>query len=132
MPIKYRYDVDSNVVYEMGWGEVTFRDLEEYHKELLGLPLKPGFKDLADYTKAKVMLTSDELWRIKNISNAIAELIGSADFKLAIVVNDNLSYGMARMFTMTSDVEQLEIMVFKTISEACAWLGIEEPSVENI
>lgn len=125
MPIKYHYDIERNVLYETGLGEVTYQDFVDYRKELMAVPLRPWFKALADYSHAQVGLSSEDMWRVKRISDEIVRRCGGGT--LAIVVSDDLGYGMARMFTMTSDVPEMKAAVFKSRSEACAWLGIDEP-----
>lgn len=40
---------------------------------------------------------------------------------------DDLSYGMARMYSKASQEGDIDVSVFKTMAEARAWLGIEEP-----
>jgi hypothetical protein len=125
MHIKYRYDRERNILYERGVDEVSYGDFRSYYRELSDLPLKPGFKNLADYRDITIKLSSEDIWRVKKIADDLVRRCGGS--KLAVVVDSDFSYGMARMFTMTSDLPGFEIGVFKNTREACAWLEIEEP-----
>ena len=46
---------------------------------------------------------------------------------MAIVDADDLGYGMDRMRSTASDSQEFQVSVFKTMPQARAWLGIEEP-----
>ena len=127
MPIKFRYDADRNILYETGEGELSYQDFTEYRANLLAQPIRPASKALvlADYRNARIALSSDEMWQIKKQSDEVAGFFGGA--KVAIVAPDDLGFGMARMYSMVSEAGDFEGAVFKTMSEARAWLGIEEP-----
>ena len=43
------------------------------------------------------------------------------------MASDDLGFGMARMYSLASEAGDFEAAVFKTMSEARAWQGIEEP-----
>lgn len=106
MPIKIRYDEGKNILYERGVDEVSYQDFREHQKRLSHVPLKAGFKNLADYRSITVKLTSEQIWRVKQSSDEIVGSCGGA--KLAVVVDSDFSYGMARMFTLTSDLPGFE------------------------
>ena len=127
MPIKFKYDPDNNILYETGEGEVTYQDFAAYRKSLLARPASTASKALVlcDYRTARVTLSSEEMWRIKRESDKVAEFFGGA--KVAIVAPDDFGFGMARMYSMASEPGDFEVGAFKTMAEACAWLGIEVP-----
>jgi hypothetical protein len=127
MPIKFKYDPDNNILYETGEDEVTYQDFVEYRENLLAQPARPASKALVlcDYRTARIALSSEEMWRIKGKSDKVADFFGGA--KVAIVAADDLGFGMARMYSMASEPGDFEVEVFKTVAQACAWLGIEEP-----
>lgn len=127
MPIKITYDPDRNILYETGEGDISYKEFVEHRTMLLAYPVKPASKALVlcDYRTARINFSSEEMWRLKRMSNKVAEAFGGA--RVAIVAADDFGYGMARMYSMASEAGDFVVEAFKTMADACAWLGIEEP-----
>jgi hypothetical protein len=127
MPIKITYDPERNILYETGEGEISYKEFVEHRKMLLAYPAKPSSRALVlcDYRTARIDFSPEEMWRIKKMSNRVAEAFGGA--RVAIVASDDFGYGMARMYSMASEAGDFMVEAFKTMAEACAWLGIEVP-----
>lgn len=127
MPFKFKYDVGRNILYETAEGDLSYQDFMDYHNKLASASIKaPGNTlVLADFRNARVDLSADEMWKVKRKTDQLAEFYGGV--KMAIVATDDFGFGMARMYSMTSDIEDFQAAVFKTMGEARAWLGIEEP-----
>jgi hypothetical protein len=45
-------------------------------------------------------------------------------YKLAIVAPQDLTFGMARMYQLFTERDAHQVGVFRTVTEAEAWLGI--------
>jgi hypothetical protein len=124
MPITYRIDQEHDVVWTNATGVLTDADLLAHKSRLINDPdFKPGLRELSDVRAVD---------RLEVTPNGISQFVArdkadSAklhDHKLAIVASADVVYGMARMYQTLSDDETQHVMVFRTIPEATAWLGI--------
>ncbi|MFP4548067.1 MAG: hypothetical protein ACLFQM_08035 [Fidelibacterota bacterium] len=123
MPIDYHYDNKNNILYETGYGVLALSDFFEYRKKVQTLPLQKNLKILSNYLKASLQFKIHEMQVYARMSENLPIKYGTV--KLAICANGHLSYGMARMFSSISEVKGLDIEVFRDLSSAQNWLGIE-------
>ncbi|MBN1492584.1 MAG: hypothetical protein JW938_00405 [Candidatus Omnitrophica bacterium] len=88
---------------------------------------KPGFNEIVDIRKA----TSEHV-TAKGLRHlmAIVRKHVKVNFKTAIVAPDLLSYGMSRTYEAITAESFEEVAVFKTMEEACEWIGIDKGCVE--
>jgi len=125
MPFQYQYLADVNCLVEVGSGRVSLQDFLDYHRELkINNPL-PALRILADYRDADLSdLSTDDIQQIR--LSALKKLEGKYDTaKEAIVVSNELAFGLSRMFDGLVYSENYELDVFTDIRKAKAWLGLD-------
>jgi hypothetical protein len=78
-----------------------------------------------------------DLRRTDSSARSTKTLKGFADFmrnqyanvescpKVAVVATENISFGLARMYEAFSDTVPWDFMVFREISDALVWLGLD-------
>jgi len=137
MPIEIK-DLDNglgNII--TGQGIVTEEELVDALKQLLTQD-KDKFRkyrySLTDYTAVKKIEISTE--KVRQIAEfCVRSSIANSKAIVAVVANQDLIYGMARMWEIMSDKAKWETMVFKNREEAEAWIkerakqkyGIDDP-----
>ena len=63
---------------------------------------------------------------IRRFAQQDAAAAGLGDYRLAIVASEPVVFGMARMYQAHTADALSNVMVFRTVSEARAWLGLPE------
>ncbi len=123
MPIRYRIDLKQEIVYTTADGVLTDAELAENQDNLRKDPdFHPSFNRLADYRAVESFeLTGTDVRRLAG-AKGITKSEGS---RRAFVVSSDLAYGMARMFQILADDTPVTIEVFKDMTEARKWLGLE-------
>ncbi len=124
MPIIFHYDNENNILYETGYGELTLSHFLEYRKKVKKFPLRKNLKILSDYLEARLLFKIQEMQEYAHLSEHLPVNYGPV--KLAICVNNQLNYGMARMFSSISEINGLDIEVFRELSSARDWLKIDK------
>ena len=122
MAIKYLFDKENNILYEKGEGKVTFNDFKDYRNQLSKTDLQSGLRCFADYRNALVDLSYDNMLQIIGETQNASK--GIEDVKVAICASDDLGYGIARMYSAINETKEYNVNVFRTIEEACLFLGI--------
>lgn len=120
MTISYSIDRTNNIIYETAEGEITLKDFIKFRKKLLSENLQENIRFLADYRKAKVELSFEEMMMVKESTFRVIRKTGTA--ALAIVVPDNLGTGMANMYRHISEESNFSVELFKNYDEAKQWL----------
>lgn len=125
MSITYRIDTAQNIVWTTATGVLTDADLLAHKRNLINDPaFKPGSRELSDVRAVeRLEVTPNGISQFVARDKADSAKLG--DHKLAIVASADVVYGMARMYQTLSNEEVQHVMVFRTIPEARAWLGIE-------
>ncbi|HET7535685.1 MAG TPA: hypothetical protein VFJ90_04475 [Candidatus Didemnitutus sp.] len=120
MPTDYVIDVPRRVIFSTTTGNSSLQEIKEHHTRLMQDPsFAPSFNQLLDLRQLEGhnATTADLM--------ALAERnVFGAGSRRAIVVSQDVHYGLARMFEMMRQGEE-EIMVFRDIAEARQWLGLE-------
>lgn len=118
----YRIEIESDrglvvTVYE---GVVTSGDLALVLESYARHPdFRPEYAALVDLTR--VERADFDVARVLQVGEASPYAAGS---RLAVVAPGDVSYGLARAFQMTVEERGREARVFRSRTEAEAWLGI--------
>jgi hypothetical protein len=123
MPGCYKIDKERRLVMTTGFGVVTRQDLLEHQNKLLADPdFDPTFSQLMDFghmTKLEVTAADIRFFSERNI---FAE-----NARRAIVVGDDVGFGLARMFEMLRDGKgEKGIRVFRRLEDGLEWVFSEE------
>lgn len=123
MPISTTIDVQHGVIIRNLTGEPSIREaLAEMDEDFQRPGFRAGMNTLWDLSLASVgHLTTEE---VRQMASGIAERMGGrgTGFKSAIVVPEDLGYGMMRMFGAFADDLPIRRKIFRSYSEAWAWL----------
>ena len=121
MSVTHRIDAIRHLVVTRAEGAVAPAEIISANESLALHPdFDPKFDQLCDGTAADRMLVDAEV---------MEAVVSSSPFgptsRRAIVVVSDTSYGLARMFQSLAEGRHGEIGVFRTLSEARAWLERE-------
>ena len=124
--IRYRiYRAHSLVVFSVG----ERFDLKEYLSVMDACLLDPEYTrnmdalwDFRDTVASS--LQKDEIVQLAEYSSSYTNRRGES-WRAALLVSNDLSYGLARMFEAYVNVAQNEVMVFRDPAAALKWLGHE-------
>ena len=119
MPAYFRIDKDRRLVMSTLSGVFTLADgLGHQEKLLKDLDFDPNFSQLLDCTQVtRVELGPIELRRLAQRSTF------SPDSRRAILVNNDLVFGFARMFVMFREAAgEKGIRIFRDLDEALYWV----------
>jgi hypothetical protein len=119
MPAFYKIDKDRKLVLSSGSGVLTIDDILMHQERLVADPdFDSSFSQLTDFTQfTKVDITADQV-RIAAKKN-----IFSSRSRRAMVVKNDLQYGLARMFEIHRDsAGEVGIRVFRNLDEALDWV----------
>lgn len=120
MPIEFRYDQRSGILFTTAKGVVSFSDvLNHIKREADAGDL--ACKELFDATEATTDMSSDE---IQTLAESVRQRLGHDGFgPTAIVTIDDVFFGMSRMLEILSDFHHgPEFGVFRKANEALEWL----------
>ena len=123
MPAFYKIDKERKLVLSSGSGVLTREDVLGHQDRLSQDPdFDPSFSQLSDFTHiTKVDLTPED------VRLAAKRNIFSPQSRRAMVVNNDLQYGLARMFEIHRELAgEKGIRVFRKIEEALDWVFITD------
>ncbi len=120
-------DHDQGTGYTKHQGTICLKDLNAMVVEMGSSPdFTSVTRGLTDLRQARGSLSSDD---IRSAVDFVSRKIPRGRrFKWAIVAQTNIAYGLARMFEILADAQNLnmEIQVFRDPHEAKVWLGIKK------
>ena len=126
MPISYVIDKEQGVALATASGELTENDLLEHKRKLFSDPeFRSGFVELSDVRFIEKLNVSPEGIR-KFVAQDSADAPGNKEYKLAIVVSQDLAFGMGRMYEMSTSKNFSNVRIFRDMQEARTWLGLAE------
>ena len=125
MPIRYRIDFDEKIIHTEAYGLLTDDDIlkmkEEIYSNLLDLF---DFRELSDMTQVERFEVTTE--GIKKMVALDAMNTGKLNnYRLAIVADKAVIFGMGRMYEMRTTGNIGNIRIFTNMQEAKDWLNIE-------
>jgi len=118
VPITYRIDSQQSLILTEATGALSVAEMRAHYQRVAEDPdFRLEYASLIDFSRADSLRASGE--EVRGLARLIPSVRGA---RRAIVVNSDLHYGLGRMVSLTRSPE-LEIEVFRTRTEAFAWLG---------
>jgi hypothetical protein len=124
MPCDYEIDLERRLVRCRGWGAVTHADITETRLKFTHDPaFSRDFCQLYDLREVTDVDTAPG-----EIRDLASYAPFSRDVRRAIVAPQDAVYGAARMFALRREAGggQEQIRIFRSLTEANAWLGLEK------
>jgi hypothetical protein len=119
----YKIDKERRLVLTSGAGTLTTEDVLGHMDRLSSDPdFDPGFGQLADFRHI-----TDVQFGPEEVRQFAERCIYSPNARRAILVKDDLQYGLARMFEIHRELKgEIGIRVFRNLDEAMDWILIGE------
>jgi hypothetical protein len=125
MPIAFRIDKDSGIVYTTIEGRINTDELLESLEHFMNHPdFSPCLNGLADLRNFEMDTFSADVMRIAELLIKYRNRIGPS--KTAVVISKDVTFGMTRMFQAFSEQSSIETAIFRNMEEALRWLGALE------
>lgn len=126
MPVGYTIDLAQSLVLSRGWGIVTDRELLAHVRALTADPrFARNFRQLADLR---------DVTDVQVTAATIREMVRLNPFwagaRRALVVTNDVVYGMARMYQILRDESPDELEIFRKMDGALQWLGIADEKAQ--
>ncbi len=123
MPAFYKIEKERRLVMSSGPGVLTREDILGHQDRLSKDPdFDPHFSQLLDFTHVTQVDITPEDVRLAARKN-----IFSPHSRRALLVKDDLQFGLARMFEIHRELEgEKGIQVFRTIDEALDWIFVKD------
>jgi len=123
MPYTYEFVESAGCVVVTWSGRISVDESLRFMKEFAGLPaFRSGLHRIHDLRGADTNLSSEELRIIADRVGQFDELQGER--RTALLVGDDLSYGLSRIFMAVSSTLLAKIQVTKNAGEAKEWVGL--------
>jgi hypothetical protein len=124
MPAFYTIDKARKLVTSSGTGLLTVAEMMDHQDRLLKDPdFDPSYSQLIDFSNIAEHNILPQDMRTMATRNVF-----SATSRRAIVVQDDLQYGLARMFEIYRDLAgETGIRVFRNMDEALSWIFATSP-----
>lgn len=128
MPITFRYYDRQNLLLTRAEGNMSLDDIQR-HLEAEATARRLGSPELFDATGASTTLTSDQVRQLVEELKALAS--ENAFGPSAVVTDNDVFFGMARMLAIISELHQGPVIgVFRTVDEGLRWLA-RQPAPGN-
>ena len=122
MPIILEVDREQPLVTTTARGHVTYEEIQSHLSEEEHLRAT-GYPELIDAMDASTTLTTDE---VRALVNRTHDMLRKGLFgPTAIASDNNVVYGMARMYQILAERDGISIAVFRSLPEAERWLGAD-------
>jgi hypothetical protein len=119
MPITIAVDREQPLVTTTVWGDVTYEEIQSHLSEEEHLRAT-GYPELIDAMAASTTLSSDE---VRALVNRTHDMLREAPFGPTAIASDNdVVYGMARMYQILAERDGISIGVFRSVADAERWL----------
>lgn len=128
MSVEYTYDQKRNVLYTRFFGVVVDQDLRAQAVAVAAdTRIRPGVRELVDLDgieKVEASPTSLD----DNIHIDVTNREKLAGMRSALIAKSDFLFGFARMYKSLAEIEGSPIAfeVFRTVSEARNWLGLDD------
>ena len=124
MPMTTRFDLEAGVRYHTVTGELTIELIQAQLAETYAHPdFRTDQHSVWDIREAEIAVSPEE---VHSLAVAVSEAFpGSEQVKAALVVSQDLHYGMSRMYQQVLEGESPHsVGVFREMDEALIWLEI--------
>jgi hypothetical protein len=124
MPMTYTIDAPRQLVRATGSGVLTDDDVMNHRQALATDPaFTAGMRELSDICAVTDFQVTPAGVRIM-VAADVKMVPSGGMHKLAVVAEENVAYGMSRMYQTFGEPNIRSVGVFRNIKEAEAWLGI--------
>jgi hypothetical protein len=122
MALTYEIDTQRKIILVAAAGQLTAQDLVELHHRFAADPaVRPEFSILFDLREAHGEQFSAE--SVRELANL--PLLLSQTSRRAVVVRDDLGYGIARMYGLRREDRVVSYEVFRDLDEARRWVEVD-------
>jgi hypothetical protein len=119
MPIRYSVDRLHGWLLTHADGVVTFEDIDA-HLDIEQRDHNLGRPELVDARGATTDLTADQ---VRRLVQRATNMLRAVDLgPTAIVVDDDVAFGMARMYSLLADGAGVVAEAFRDLESATCWL----------
>ena len=124
MPITYQIDPAAFRVTIRYTGVIADGDLMEAFARLYRDPAhRPGMAELSDCREVeRIDVTSTGLQRLAEMTSRLLDA-RATPWKVAVVVGQDVLFGLARMYELLREGSPEHVMVFRDVGEAERWLA---------
>ena len=124
MPMTYTIDPAQHLVLAVGTGVLTDDDVMAHRQAMTSDPrFTPQMREISDIRKVTAFQVTPAGVRIM-VASDVKMTANGGMHKLAIVADENVAYGMSRMYQTLGEPNIRVVGVFRSYEEATAWLGI--------
>jgi len=124
MPIEHRIDEKTGILHIRRWGAVKTHDeelaMQKRKEDLLAVPNIPVLVDCREVDPPD---STEVVQYLANKVMSLAAELGCGP--VAILVNSDVEYGMARMYMALTELKHPNTMVFRGYDNALKWLREE-------
>jgi hypothetical protein len=121
VPASYHIDPAARIVYCRVWGVLTEAELIDHYKQLAADPaFRSSFRQFGDIREATEILVSGG----GMLATARARVFDPG-VRRALIAQNDLQFGMARMFAIYAEAAKQDIRVFRGADEARRWIEAE-------
>jgi hypothetical protein len=125
MPMTYTIDSARSLVTAVGTGTLTDDDVLAHRQVLTSDPqFSQTMRELSDLRQVTDFRVTVACIRAM-VAADVKTVSAGGMHKLAVVTDNDVAYGMSRMYQALDDPHIRSVGVFRTYEEAAAWLGIE-------
>lgn len=131
MPIFFKVYEEHGLFISSWDGAVSDCDLLPSYKQLFeNEKYRPGFHEIADLRQAQMTTVTGE--GLRQLNSMVAQyLAGKCEgFKTAVIAPRDLPFALARQYEAYSSESPESVMVFREVSEALKWIGVDDSSIE--
>ena len=124
MPITFQIDVDQNLILTTASGTLTDEDVLGLKTQLVQHPdFRLGMGELSDIRNIdRLAVTPAGVRAMVQQDKDHQDHVAS--HKLALVISEDVAFGMARMYQMLTESTMENVGVFRDLDEAKAWLQV--------
>ena len=122
---EFQFQTDRGLVEVRAFGKATLEGFVGLDTKLVEHSCwTPGMRVMFDLRALDLSdLSVEDIHRNADFVRGLSDRLGTARF--ACVMAKEIDFGLARMFeVLTSEGNQLDIRVFRSMSEAETWLGL--------
>ena len=124
MPLTYTIEPSRNLIVATGTGVLTDDDVMEHRRVLVADPrFSFEMRELSDIRQVTDFRLTPAGIRVM-VAADVKMMAAGGMHKLAVVAEENVAYGMSRMYQTLGEPNIRLVGVFRNYKEALEWLGI--------
>lgn len=125
MTYSFRFQPELNLVLVVFNGVIPPAEESEAFKAVMGDDrFRPNSKVLVDRSASKMEVSTEDVQPHINLVREHQDRLGKP--RVAVVAERGYDFGMMRMLEMQADDSiDHDLCVFRTVDDACSWLGVE-------